>query len=523
MSLGRVAILLILCTASNVLYSQARDEEDTVTLESPIVQPQRYEFEYKTNDVDYHLVTAEDQGLLVVQETNIRTKEGFTYVLHMLDTALNKIWDKEVVVKFGWTFLGYDYNKSGFYLLFNTAEYSAEKLLVMKIGLDGEEFKSYEFETVVPMDLTHFETVGNGMILGGTARGIPTIVYYGLKEGRPRVLPGIYNNKSRIIAIEPNDEFGVFSVMVSERTASKDFSVTIKVFSGRGEELFSETLNTESEKSLLDAVTTYFRNGTQYVSGTYADRNTDRSIGFYITKLQKGRQEFINYYPYSDLYNFFSYMRDKREKRMKEKIDRKKIRGKNVKLNYRLLVHEIIRRGEEFILIGEAYYPKYENSNAYGSSYYYYDPFTNPGGTRSYADRLLGYQYTHAVVVGFNQDGEVLWDNSFEINDVLLPTLEENIQVNVEKDRIVLLYAFENEIRSRVLRKDDDVEETVVVPIELTFENDEVKKNTEDLQGLKPWYPHNFYAFGTHRVRNSEDQSVKNSRKVFYINKITFD
>ena len=514
----QISLLLI---QVHLVLGQARDEADTVETESPIIQPKRLEFEYDSDDKDYHVVTAEDQGLLVVQETSKRGKEGFIYKLHFVDTTLTVIWEKEVIVKYGWTFLGYDYNKNGFHLLFSTEEYEKEELLVMKIGMQGEEIRTYEFNTVIPLDLTHFETVDKGMILGGESRGKPTIIFFDLEVKRPVVLPGIYNANSRIVAIEPNDRFNLFSVMVSEKTQTKDYSITIKVFSNKGDEIFSETLRTEQEKSLIDAVTTYFRNGTQYVSGTYAERNTDKSAGFYITKLQKGQQEFIKYYAYGDLYNFFSYMKDKREEKMKEKIDRKKIRGKKVKLNYRLLVHEIIRRGEEFILIGEAYYPRYKNNDFYNNTIFY-DPFTattqNPNWEQN---RLLGYQYTHAVVVGFNRDGEVLWDNSFEINDVLLPTLEENIQVNVEKDRIILLYAFENEIRSRVLRKDDDIEEKSTVEIELTYEDDEVKSSSEELEALKPWYASNFYAYGTHKVKNSGDKSV-NNRRVFYINKITF-
>lgn len=516
MSRGLAILLLVMLGNAILLSAQMRDDE----MASPILQPSRVEFEVGLSDREFYVVSAEDRGLLVVQETSIRGQDGYLWYLHLLDTGLNEVWKKQIIVKYGTTFLGHDFNRTDFILLFSAHEYNTDEMLAYKISLDGEEITTHEFSTVLPLTLSHFEVLGNGLIFGGESNGRPAIVFYDLRTKRPKVLPGIYNNKSSIIAIETSDKFGMFSVLVSEKTQTKDFSITIKVFSIQGEVIYSSTLKTELEKSLIDAVSTNFKNGIQYVAGTYANRNTDRSLGFYLAGVHKGHQLFIKYHPYADLENFFSYLKEKQAGRMKKRIERKKIKGKRIKLNYRLLVHDIIRRDDEYILIGEAYYPKYSSSSY--SSGALYDPFMMSNQAANTSQRLLGYQYTHAVVVGFNDRGDIIWDNSFEINDVLLPSLEKNVQVNVSEDQIVLLYAYDNMIRSKVLSHGAMVEGRSFDPIELTYESDKVRQGNFGIEGLKEWYSDKYYAYGTHRIKNTADQNVKLNRQVFYINKVTF-
>ncbi len=226
----------------------------------------------------------------------------------------------------------------------------------------------------------------------------------------------------------------------------------------------------------------------------------------------------MKYHPYADLYNFFSYMKEKQKKRVKKKIDRKKIRGKNIKLNYRLLVHEIVRKGDEFILIGEAYYPKYRTDPF--ATTYMYDPYYFNTGQENENRRFEGYQFTHAVVVGFNEEGEILWDNSFEISDVLLPTLTKNIQVNIQGDDIILLYTFDDTIRSKTVSNGEMLEGKTYDPIKLQYENDELKEARSDIDGLKEWYGRAFYAYGDQKIKNTVEQGVDNNRRVFYINKV---
>jgi hypothetical protein len=227
----------------------------------------------------------------------------------------------------------------------------------------------------------------------------------------------------------------------------------------------------------------------------------------------------IKYYNYAELENFFSYMKAKREKRVKKRISRKKIKGKKLKFNYRLLVHDIIPYENNFILLGEAYYPKYNHYNSYGGIYSYY-PSRGYGYERYYFD---GYHYTHAVVIGFDNEGNLLWDNSFEINDAMSYRLKQFVHVDPREDEIVLLYNFENVIRTKLIQGDKVIEGKSFNDISLKFQDDVVKSNDSEYGGLEEWYDNKFFAYGVQKIKNLRDVGVKLNRRVFFINKIVYE
>ncbi len=501
-------------------FAQKRSKKDTISDKATfLVQPSRIEFEIDTRDGDFQIIPAQENGLLVIKETKNRDKEGFQWDFNLVDSALNIQWIRRYTIPYGSSFLGYDYNDGGFYLLFGRSQYKLEDMRVMRLGLAGGDTTSYKVNTVFPMQLTTFEVVGNTIIFGGDANFRPVVMLYDMIEQKPKVLPGFYNNNSDIIDIRTDDQSKTFTVILNEKTYKKKVTVSIKTFDARGNLLQTKALETDYEKSLIDGVSTTFSDGVQYVAGTYARRKSDYSRGLYLAKLTNGQQDLIKYHNYGDLNNFFSYMKVKREQRVKRRIKKRQVQGKKVKFNYRLLVHDIIQRGNEYILIGEAYYPKYSNNNSGGyysgaSNYDYRNYWINPN--------FIGYNYTHAVVVGFDKQGNILWDNSFEINDVLSLSLNEFVKVSVEEDRIVLLYIYENVLRAKIIKGNEILEGKSFDPIALTFKSDEVKDTSKSMEGMDNWFDGKFYAYGVQQIKNLKDKDVKLNRKVFYINKIEY-
>jgi hypothetical protein len=206
-------------------------------------------------------------------------------------------------------------------------------------------------------------------------------------------------------------------------------------------------------------------------------------------------------------------MKAKREKRVKDRIERRKIKGKKIKFSYRFLVHEIVPYKNQFVLLGEAFYPRYKNiDNQYGFF------AARPGYQSIRNGRIFdGYSYTHAVVMGFDENGKLLWDNSFEINDVKTFTLEQFVKLELQEDRIALLYLFENELRSKIIQDEEVLEGKTFEPIKTKRENEVVKKEETELSKLDYWYPGYFYAFGIQEITNPGT----GKRRVFFINKIS--
>ena len=79
--------------------------------------------------------------------------------------------------------------------------------------------------------------------------------------------------------------------------------------------------------------------------------------------------------------------------RIERKIKKKKDVGSDLKLNYRLLVHDIIQKDDQFLLVSEVFYPEYRanTNNMMGINSFYGNPwlYGSPFGSGLYNPCLL--------------------------------------------------------------------------------------------------------------------------------------
>jgi len=125
------------------------------------------------------------------------------------------------------------------------------------------------------------------------------------------------------------------------------------------------------------------------------------------------------------------------------------------------------------------------------------------------------------VVMGFNDEGRILWDNSFEINDVKTYTLEQFVKLEVLEDRLALMYLYENDIRTKIIKDDLVLEGKSIDPITTFREDDVVRDDRNDRNKLEYWYNNYLYAYGVQDIVTTVGTgSVK--RRVFFINKVYY-
>lgn len=490
----------------------------SVSLHAQLVQPERLELELEDDDSYYTVVSAGGEGVLLYRLNEEETKgNDLVFDVLLYDTDLKERWSTQLAVEDA-ELTGHEYKDGSFYLLFREQKNQADNYQVYSIEVESGKISGYTIDNAIPVELTEFTTVDGVVLLGGYVNFRPTIIYFDLKNDKYRVLPGFYMNKSDLLEISTDEASGTFTVLYTEKAGKRQQTISSKTFDRNGELLLQYSLRPEKGKSLQYGRTTSFGPAGLYVAGTYSHGNMKYSRGIFIAKLDADGKQEINYYNYGDLDNFFNYMRAGREKRVKKRIERRKIKGKKVKLNYRLLVHDIIEKDGASILVGEAFYPKYRSGHNF--------PFYNMRPERRSGmgnGNIEGYRYTHAVLIGFDEKGELLWDNSFEIKDVLSPRLEKYVHVLPQDTSTVLLYMFENVMRSKIIRKEEVLEGKNTEEIATLFEGDEVKNNEFNVGGLEEWYGPYFFAYGVQRIKNTANPAIDSNRKVFYINKISYE
>jgi hypothetical protein len=474
-----------------------------------VLQTNRYELTLEKNDF-YEVMPSQEDGIFLYRRL-LSTDDDKIEIIK-LDTAFKVNWKGYLSVDKRMSLMAKRAVNGQFFLLFRRLDLKRNNMQLYAVSQDKGDFVKYEVKNYIPFSPTEFQITEKAALIGGYFNQVPVVLYYSFATMRSKILPGLLNESGELTQVKTFPD-GTFDVLISALNFRKQQTVWIKNYDADGDLQGNFALEPEENKHLIFARAMKTRDNVQLIAGVYGGRNSDYSRGLFLASLGENGLQQLRYYNYGDLENFFKYMKAKREKRVKERIERRKIKGKRIKFSYRFLVHEIIPYKNQYVLLGEAFYPRYKSVEP---SYGFFSSAPQYSGLRN--GRIFdGYSYTHAVVMGFDQNGKLLWDNSFEINDVRTFTLEQFVKLEVQEDRIALLYLFENELRSKIIQNDEVLEGKTFEPIRTKTENEIVKKEETELSKLDYWYQDFFYAYGIQEITNPGT----GKRRVFFINKIS--
>jgi hypothetical protein len=478
-----------------------------------VLQPQRFELPLTAHEKHFEIVPAGEVGLymhrlvLVGKETQIH--------LIRLDTAFNVAWEGYLPVEKNYVVVGKKAYASKLFMLLRYRDYSRNNFILLMVDKDAAEYVRYEIRGFIPFAPTEFAVTENSVLIGGYYNKVPLVLHFSREKMQSKVLPSMFNEAGELTQIKTYPD-GTFDVLISALNYMKQRTIFIKNYDADGNLIRNLALEPEGNKHLIFGRSVKTDNDVQIVAGVYGTRSTEFSRGVFIASVDAAGLQKVRYYNFADLENFFKYMKAKREQRVKSRIERRKIKGKKIRFNYRFLVHELVPYKDQYVLLGEAFYPKYINiDRGYYSGFF---TRTVPTGSVIQNGRIFdGYYYTHAIVMGFKSNGDLVWDNSFEINDVRTFTLEQFVKLEVQDDKIALLYLFENKLRTKIIQNNDVVEGKSLDPIRTNSGEETVRKNDESTNKLDYWYRRYLYAYG---VQELENKTKNYKRRVFYINKI---
>lgn len=494
------------------------------TTYAQVEQPKRYELELDKRDSPFEIIDAEADGLFLYRSTPDRERGGYFWDFRMLNTDLEPLWDKKLQIEDDDQLLGYHAENGYVNLLYKDGYGTRDNFHIKRFDALTGDTTMFHFVNQVGMQITQFEIFYDKMILGGEINFRPVVMMYDFETGRGTPLQGLYTDRSELLQVRPDYKNNRLVVLMQVRDNDKTYSIATKSYDRDGNLISDIKLKNKGRNSLLNGMTGFLNNGNTLVMGTYGTRMSDYSRGLYLGRLSNEEQLSLDYFNYGELNNFFDYMKEKRQERVKERIRRRKTKGKKIKFNYRVMLHDVIETDDQFILLGEAFYVRYSSqpNQRYSSAYSSRTPLAWRGNPYTNPMSFSGFQYTHAVVMGFDKQGNKLWDNSFEINDVEMLNLEQVVNATVEGNRVVLLYLFENVIRSKIIEGNEVVEGKTFNDLRLKFEDDVAQKTDSELTGLSHWYGQNFYAFGVQKIKNLRNEGVKLNREVFFINKVRY-
>jgi hypothetical protein len=482
-----------------------------------VLQTSRFEFPLGALEHDFQIIPAGTSGVYLTRHF-ARAGADLIQIIK-LDTAFKEQWAGFVPIEDSYAVISRKTQGDELFLLAKYSEYSKHDLILYIVNETTGIYKIHRIKSFIPVTPNEFQVTRNAVLIGGYFNRVPVVLHYDLTSTKSKVLPGLFNESGELNQIRVYDDDS-FDVLISARNQLRQHTVWLKSYDPDGNLLINYPLEPEGNTHLLFGRSVKTEQKSQMIAGVFGTRNKEFSRGLYIANIAPSGLQQTRYYHFGDLKNFFKYMKAKREIRVKNRIERKKIKGKRARFTYRFLVHELIFHNDQYILLGEAFYPKYKNIERTNSSGFFaggasMGPYIRDGRV------FDGYIYTHAVVMGFDKEGNLLWDNSFEINDIKSLTLEQFVKLSVQDDKIALVYMYQNQIRTKIIKDDQVLEGKSSDPIKTFRDSDIVSKQSRNRGHLDYWYGDYLIAHGTQEIMSKENPYAP--RRVFYINKVTFE
>lgn len=284
---------------------------------------------------------------------------------------------------------------------------------------------------------------------------------------------------------------------------------------GVKEDLF--TIKNKEKNTISNISASYISEGVYIYTGTYSPPEKRMAdVGVFMCKTIDSKVDFIKFYKFLDFDNFLEYLSEKSKKKIEKKIGKKKKKGKDLKVSFQIAIHDIKVVDGQYIFLGESYYPTYRTET--------YTTTDANGNTVTRTRQVFdGYQYTHAVLASFDEEGNKNWDNIVEMWPSTKPfSVVRFINTSYSEDQIKMIYSSRSSIYSKSFYTDGEVAEDKNYGRITTEESgDKVKRSYSDLDY---WFDNYFIAYGAAKIKNiGSDKKKRGKRLVYFINKISYE
>lgn len=480
---------------------------------SQLEQPLRVEIELENDKDDYSVLPAGEYGLVMYHQTDDRVdqRNKVKWMLTGYNPDFREVWKSAYIINDSYNVREHFYQDGYLYLLFGRTK--REDVTMAKVNVITGEIFSTSGLLPRKFEVNAFTVYKNVAYINGIVNKRAGLVYFDLSTKEALPIPVKFEGIAEFQSLEIDDLNDRVNIVYSVSKRGDRF-INIKSF--RGKELLNDlSINPDGNDNLLSGKMTSISGQEKVIIGTYGVKGSSGSNGLYFARLINDTEFVIKYYNFTDLHKFFDFLPERDKDKIQRKKERKAAKGKELNMDYQLLVHDLIKKDGQYIMIAEAFYPTYRTEP------YTYTTIINgvPVLQTRYITVFDGWLYTHSVIAGFDQEGNMIWDNSIEMGDFKSYSLDERVSVNVQEEEIVLAYGTYDEIITKVIRGNEVLDAKEDIMIKTGFEDDVIRRS--QLSSVKHWYDKYFLVWGYQKIKNDRDDT-RRKRTVFYFNKIAY-
>ena len=437
------------------------------------------------------IISLKQAGFVLLNAKSEYLNSQTEFIVEKYDSAFKFEWQMYFKPNFKYEFQKTFVNKTHLHFLF--MENETTNIGVFRMNLVTGENEFFEGNLLTRMKVEQFKVLKNKAYIGGSYNDRPVIVAFNFHDLNSKILQDVHANHIEINNLEVLENKDQMLAFLKD---DRNCLTMIKAYNYDGKlantyKLGGRDMNLISSKVLIS------KTGQYFLVGNYSNICTEFAEGIYMLDLSDPKTENLTLMPFIKLNNFYNFMPKKQRERIQKRNENRENKGKNNNQKYKINLHEIYENGDENILIGEIYNTEFKANSAMIPSL-----TTNNLGQN--------YRFSHAVILGFDENGKILWDNSISLEGLVSNNLDQKVQLNLTNELNLLAYPKEGAIFSVATKKSEIIQEKQRFNLE---ENKMVKSFFNEESNLLAWYDNHFLVWGTQNIGLTE---------TFYIKKLTY-
>jgi hypothetical protein len=508
---------MLLCAARSPAQEKAPSADD---------KPLRVEFKVRSDNETYRVIPCGASGaLLFFKSLEVVETTKTKWYFSLYDNNLQQIWVKSLPVLNELEYKIFSIKHDTLALLFQVSGKDKSldyNFLIARVLLSKSTFIANTGRFPENSTTEHFEIVGQKAYIALNVKDEASrMMVADLVSGTAKTFPFSGNAASTVSAFSIDSTGAQILAAIKRQIGKNRSECYLDRYDMAGNPISEVLISTISDERDIQEVGFVPLSADQTILfGSYGNKNESgptksqgESTGYFYSRVEGNQQKTIEFYNFLELKNAKTLLDEKDIAMLRKKALKKNRDLKDFSIDFKLLLHPVIRDRDKFIVFSEVYHPQYHTEN-FTDFDFYGQPFTN-----SYTV-FDGYRFTNAILAEFDKDGNMMWDNNLEIRNLLTFDLSPKVNAFFTGGNIVLTYLSDGKIASKIINGDNVVEKLDFSSFDLTYPDDKLLSETKSRMAW--WYGNYFLCYGYEDIKNVALDG-NNKRLVYYFSKIKFE
>jgi hypothetical protein len=452
------------------------------------------EMTIRSNEYPYYILPAGDKGLVVYRQQFQEVQGEYNnFEFSVFDPHLTRVWESLVRMDYMMNVIHHAYSDNHVYVVFSGIKNFRKRLFIYRLNVVTHTQENIEITTFFPEIISYFALFGNTMVIGGSQKSKPSIVFYDLGDMRPVILQGFFEKNIAIHDIRIDEKNELFTVTAGYMSGNRRMSLYIKSYDRSGEPVENIRIEPENAIDFVHAKSIIANGSYRLIAGFYKEKKSTSASGIFAISLQLDGSRNDHFYSFEDIFTRL------------DSILNPDIKGQQPYFSTPLPDHG--KTEWQVTVLNE-----FRNDNIA-----IFESFYTEKGSPPFMDISLIYHYQQALLVAVDDSLGLKGLSQFSLSPIVSDRLSPNLDVKFYSDSLRLTLFEKYRVAGKIITpaytgRPVSYSEFGDGSIRMLMENEV----NEAVMDFRPWYGDFFLLAGILPVKDREIDKKIVLHKIYY-------